>query len=154
MHGCNTCCYQVIAIIALEWMDYGFGADRGQSRGNPLQLKAGFAVLRTADLGCWRDQGLRSLKRVFTLLGNNRTCCYASLESMNIRSRALLEANTEIASQQLDVVCEPRPRRSELFDFEKLDLLQPRVSVLRHLLLFSGLTCAPCFWNKLTGIGP
>src|SRR5271156_3631890 len=34
-----------------------------QSPRNPLQLNAGFAILRTADLGCWRDQGLRGLRR-------------------------------------------------------------------------------------------
>ena len=53
---------------------FGFWADRGQSGGNPLPLKAGFAVLRTADLGCWRDHGVRSLKRsLLTLPGDNRT---------------------------------------------------------------------------------
>jgi hypothetical protein len=44
-------------------LEFGFGADLGNPQVNPLQLNAGFAILKTADLGCWRDQGLRSLRR-------------------------------------------------------------------------------------------
>jgi hypothetical protein len=70
-------------ICTPEWLGSGFWADRGQFGGNPLQLKAGFAVLRTADLGCWRDHGLRSLKRsLLTLPGDNRTMSSAAVSSM------------------------------------------------------------------------
>ena len=67
----------------LEWLGSGFGRIAGNSGGNPLPLKAGFAVLRTADLGCWRDHGVRSLKRsVLTLPGDNRTMSSAAVSSM------------------------------------------------------------------------
>ena len=67
----------------LEWLGLGSGRITGQSGGNPVQLKAGFAVLRTADLGCWRDQGLHSVRRsVFTLPGDNRTMSSAAVSAM------------------------------------------------------------------------
>src|SRR5258708_34782986 len=55
-------CYQAIALTTWSGWVRILGGSR-QSPDNPLQLNAGFAILRTADLGCWRDQGLRSLRR-------------------------------------------------------------------------------------------
>src|SRR5580704_8816156 len=58
----DYCCKQAIALTTWSGWVRILGGSR-QSPDNPLQLNADFAILRTADLGCWRDQGLRSLRR-------------------------------------------------------------------------------------------
>ncbi len=60
--GGNGWRYKAIALTTWNGWVRILGGSR-QSADNPLQLNAGFAILRTADLGCWRDQGLRSLRR-------------------------------------------------------------------------------------------
>jgi len=58
----DSCRKQAIALTTWSGWVRILGGSR-RSPDNPLQLNAGFAILRTADLECWRDQGLRSLRR-------------------------------------------------------------------------------------------
>jgi hypothetical protein len=67
----------------LERLGSGSRRIAGNPQGDPVQLKAGFAVLRTADLGCWPDQGLRGPRRsVVTLPGDNRTMSSTVVSAM------------------------------------------------------------------------